>query len=98
MIVPLLILLVIARPDAPTEGAEGSRPLPISAHNCYPQDRTTNERLVEALALGIDNIELDLGWDEAHRRLIVGHDVAPRPGVAYPELEASLVPAFEAHW
>ena len=71
------------------------RPLPISAHNCYAQDRTTNERLDEALALGIDNIEIDLGWDEAGQRLIVGHDARPRPGVAYPEFEASMVPALE---
>jgi hypothetical protein len=46
-----------------------------------------NDRFVEALRLGIDNIEIDLGWDEAGPRLIVGHDAAPRPGVAYPELE-----------
>jgi hypothetical protein len=98
MLVPLMTLLLIAQPAASPEAAAVPRPLPISAHNCYPEDRTTNGRLVEALALGIDNIEIDLGWDEAGRRLIVGHDATPRPGVAYPEFEAYLVPALEAHW
>jgi hypothetical protein len=74
------------------------RPLPISAHNCYPENSTSNERLAEALGLGIDNIEIDLGWDEAGARLIVGHDAKPRPGVAYPDLDSYLVPALEAHW
>lgn len=97
MIVPLLTLFLLAQPAA-RESAGPSRPLPISAHNCYPRDSTTNDRLVEALALGIDNIEIDLGWDDAGGRLIVGHDATPRPGVAYPEFEASLVPALEAHW
>jgi hypothetical protein len=73
-------------------------PMPVSAHNCYAENRTDNPRLVEALALGIDNIEIDLGWDEAAGQLIVGHDASPRPGVAYPRLEPSLVPALEAHW
>src|SRR5690349_5697318 len=100
----LLTLSLIAQP-APTTStstsagdAQALRPLPISAHNCYSQDRTTNERLDEALALGIDNIEIDLGWDEDAGRLIVGHDAVPKPGVAYPEFESSLVPALEAHW
>jgi hypothetical protein len=74
------------------------RPLPISAHNCYTTNRTDNPRLAEALGLGIDNIEIDLGWDEAASRLIVGHDATPRPGVAYPSIETSLIPALEAHW
>jgi hypothetical protein len=70
-------------------------PLPISAHNCYAENRTDNPRLTEALALGIDNIEIDLGWDDAAKQLIVGHDAKPRPGVAYPRLETSLFPALE---
>lgn len=73
-------------------------PLPVSAHNCYPLDGRGNARLVEALKLGIDNIEIDLGWDEAGKRLIVGHDDKPRPEATYPEFEAYLVPALEAHW
>ncbi len=77
---------------------EPARPLPVSAHNCYPIDRSDNPRLVEALALGIDNIELDLGWDAEKKQLIVGHDAEPRPGVAYPGFEATLIPALEAHW
>ena len=68
------------------------------AHNCYPENSAKNDRLAEALALGIDNIEIDLGWDEEGRRLIVGHDAEPRPGVVAPEFEAYLVPALEAHW
>jgi hypothetical protein len=73
-------------------------PLPVAAHNCYPENSTSNERLVEALGLGIDNIEIDLGWDEAGGRLIVAHEAKPRPGVVYPEFEAYLVPALEARW
>jgi len=78
--------------------ADAPRPKPISAHNCYAENRTDNPRLVEALALGIDNIEIDLGWDADGRRLIVGHDASPRKGIAYPGFAESLVPALEAHW
>jgi hypothetical protein len=98
MFAVLMTLLLMAPPAASSDEARPRRPLPISAHNCYLPDRATNPRLDEALALGIDNIEIDLGWDEAGGRLIVGHDATPRPGVAYPEFEASLVPALEAHW
>jgi hypothetical protein len=98
----LLILSLMAQPAPSPPSSAGNaharRPLPISAPNCYALDRTTNERLDEALALGIDNVEIDLGWDEAAGRLIVGHDAVPKPGVAYPEFESSLVPALEAHW
>jgi hypothetical protein len=83
---------VAARADEP------ARPLPISAHNCYPADSTSRDRLALAVKLGIDNIEIDLGWDEARRRLIVGHDPAPRPGLAYPEFAEYLVPALVAPW
>jgi len=72
-------------------------PLPISAHNCYAEDRADNPRLAEALRLGIDNIEIDLGWDEAAGRLIIGHDARPRPGIKYPTLDGSLIPALIAH-
>jgi hypothetical protein len=89
-IVCLLLGLMAAGP------ADSARPLPISAHNCYLEDARA-DRLVEALALGIDNVEIDVGWDEAGGRLIVGHDPKPRPGVSYPEFEAYLVPALEAH-
>ncbi|WP_076350624.1 hypothetical protein [Paludisphaera borealis] len=82
---------------SPASFADGpSRPLPISAHNCYAENRTDNPRLNEALALGIDNIEIDLGWDDAAKQLIIGHDATPRPGVAYPRLETSLIPVLEA--
>lgn len=83
------------------EGAIADEPLrrlPVSAHNCYPARSADNTKLVEALRLGIDNIEIDLGWDDSNKRLIVGHDPAPRPDVVYPEFEAYLVPALEAHW
>src|SRR5260370_15249728 len=76
------------------EPVQTQRPLPISAHNCYPQNSASNARLIEALGQGIDNIEIDLGWDAAERRLIVGHDAEPRPGVEYPELASYLVPAL----
>jgi hypothetical protein len=73
------------------------RPMPVGAHNCYLEDRHDNPRLIEALKLGIDNIEIDLGWDDATRRLIIGHDAYSRPGVAYPRIQDSLVPPLEAH-
>ena len=87
-----LSLLLGALTDGP------ARPLPVGAHNCYSVNRAVNPRLAEALALGIDNIEIDLGWDAAGDRLIIGHDAAPRPGVTYPAFEATLAPALEAHW
>lgn len=93
----IVLMLALSLAGAADESAR-VRPLPISAHNCYPADSAGNDRLVEALRLGIDNIEIDLGWDEEHGRLIVGHDARPRRGVTYPELEAYLIPALEAHW
>ena len=78
--------------------ADPARLLPVSAHNCYPSRSANNAKLLEALNLGIDNIEIDLGWDDRTKELIVGHDAAPRGGVIYPEFEAYLVPALEAHW
>jgi hypothetical protein len=74
------------------------QPLPIAAHNCYSSNSESNAALVDALKLGIDNIEIDLGWDAAGDRLIVGHDAEPRAGVLYPEFEGYLVPALEEHW
>lgn len=74
------------------------RPAPIAAHNCYPADGRGRARLDEALALGFDNIEIDVGWDAERRRLIVGHDEAPKAGATYPEFEEYLVPALEARW
>jgi hypothetical protein len=96
----LLTLILELGPLVPAVGADAPapRPLPISAHNCYPENSTSNQRLVEALQLGIDNIEIDLGWDEAGGRLIVGHVAAPEPGVLYPEFESYVVPALELHW
>jgi hypothetical protein len=91
------VLLVLVVPLTRPLADEPARPLPISAHNCYLEDSASAERLVEALRLGIDNIEIDLGWDEAGHRLIVGHDATPRPGVAYADFEAYFVPAIEAH-
>jgi hypothetical protein len=87
----LILALVATAADAP-------RPLPLSAHNCYPTNGTGAAMLENALALGVDNIEIDLGWDAARRVVIVGHDAAPRSGTAYPEFETYLVPALERHW
>src|SRR5262249_60046495 len=92
-----LTLLLALAPSTEALASGTPRPLPISAHNCYVENRTDNPRLTEALALGIDNIEIDLGWDDATKQLIVGHDAKPRPGVAYPRLETSLIPALAAH-
>jgi hypothetical protein len=72
------------------------KPLPISAHNCYPVDEFGSNRLAEALALGIDNIEIDLGWDADAKRLIVSHDPAPKPGVKYPTFEDFIRPVLVA--
>jgi hypothetical protein len=88
----VLLLLAAGLADVPP------RPLPVSAHNCYPAEGQDQDRLERALALGLDNIEIDLGWDAGARKLIVAHDARPRPGVSYPELETYLLPALEAHW
>jgi hypothetical protein len=93
-----LALLLALAPSAEAFGGGTPHPLPISAHNCYAENRTDNPRLTEALALGIDNIEIDLGWDDAAKQIIVGHDAKPRPGIAYPRLETSLFPALESHF
>jgi hypothetical protein len=95
---PGLLLFLLIPASAYLADRDAPPPLPVSAHNCYPENSTRSDRLVEALGLGIDNIEIDLGWDEAGGRLIVGHDAAPRAGIVYPELEPYLVPALEAHW
>jgi hypothetical protein len=92
-----LTLLLAVAPSTEALAEETLRPLPISAHNCYAENRTDNPRLTEALTLGIDNIEIDLGWDDAAKQLIVGHDATPRPAVAYPRLENSLIPALTSH-
>lgn len=97
----LATLIVVALGAGVTTGAgpeNPARPLPISAHNCYPHDGQGASRLAEALALGIDNIEIDVGWDGARRQLIVGHDARPRSGVEYPKFEAFLIPALQEHW
>jgi hypothetical protein len=95
-LVGLTLSLALA-PSTDTFADSTPRPLPISAHNCYAENRIDNPRLTEALALGIDNIEIDLGWDDAAKQLIIGHDAKPRPGVAYPRIETSLIPAMESH-
>lgn len=91
MPVAFAVLLCLLAGDAP-------RPLPVSAHNCYPSNSASPEKLEQALALGIDNIEIDLGWDASRRAVIVGHDATPREGVVYPEFQAYLVPALERRW
>jgi hypothetical protein len=92
-----IVLLAIAL-SSEALAADPPRPLPISAHNCYAENRADNPRLTEALSLGIDNIEIDLGWDDAAGQLIIGHDATPRPGIAYPRPETSLIPALESHF
>ena len=87
-----------------TAVAVGRRRLAAAARRsrrttAIPRTARRNDRLVEALALGIDNIEIDLGWDEAgqppdrraRRR---------RPGRGWPirSSRRTLVPALEAHW
>ncbi len=76
--------------------AAAPKPLPISAHNCYPLIGESNARLVEALALGIDNIEIDLGWDQVKGRLIVGHDAAPSSGSVHPTFDSYILPLLDA--
>ena len=72
------------------------KPLPISAHNCYPVDDYGRNRLAEALVLGIDNIEIDLGWDADKARLIVSHEAAPKAGLTYPTFEDFIRPVLES--
>lgn len=86
----LLVWWTLAPADEPR-----SKPLPISAHNCYPVDEIGKNRLAEALALGIDNIEIDLGWDDAKKRLIVSHDAESKPGIDYPTFEDFIRPVLE---
>lgn len=72
-------------------------PLPVAAHNCYLSDSDSNQLLVDALYLGMDNIEIDLGWDHARKRLIVGHDAEAVPGKAYPEFRQYFEDAYARH-
>jgi hypothetical protein len=90
----LFVLHIASFVEAQSEAKP--KPLPISAHNCYPVDGLGSNRLAEALALGIDNIEIDLGWDAEKKRLIVSHDVSPKAGVEYPTFEAFIRPVLEA--
>ncbi len=91
LIACLLAVASASRADDPKP-----KPLPISAHNCYPVDDIGSNRLAEALALGIDNIEIDLGWDAVAKRLIVSHDPTPRPGAKYPTFEDFIHPVLDA--
>jgi len=93
----MILTLAIAAILIGAEPTSIPKPLPISAHNCYPANNRSDARLAQALALGIDNIEIDLGWDAAGGRLIVGHDAAPREGRIYPELAEYVIPALERH-
>jgi hypothetical protein len=92
-----LMILLAPGSSAGAQSPEAkSKPLPISAHNCYPVDDIGKNRLAEALALGIDNIEIDLGWDADKKRLIVSHDAAPKAGVDYPTFEDFIRPVLDA--
>lgn len=97
-LLPMLALLMILH-LASFVGAHlqtKEKPLPISAHNCYPIDGLGTDRLREALALGIDNIEVDLGWDAEKKRVIVSHDAAPKSGVDCPSFEEFIRPVLDA--
>lgn len=73
--------------------------LPLAAHNCYSIDsQEPYKKIDQALALGFDNIEVDVGWDQAAGRLIVSHDSKPKPGLHYLSLEDYLNPRLIAHW
>jgi hypothetical protein len=74
-----------------------SPPLPVAAHNCYRQNSETDQPLVDALKLGIDNIEIDLGWDQFKKRLIVGHEPEPMPEKMYPEFNSYFQTAYKRH-
>ena len=91
-LVACLLLVALAA----LAGDSKPKPLPISAHNCYPVDGLGSNRLREALALGIDNIEIDLGWDADKKRLIVSHDPAPKAGIEYPTFEDFIRPVLDA--
>ena len=74
--------------DGRREAAAGRRP----GDNCLRSTGPTTPGSPRRCALGIDNIEIDLGWDAAAEPLIIGHDAAPRPGVAYPAFEIDARP------
>jgi len=93
-----LTLTALTTPLSSWGGSPSARPLPISAHNCYPANARGTERITEALTLGIDNIEIDLGWDAQAGKLIVGHDAFPQAGVVYPDLQTYLVEPLQEHW
>lgn len=94
MFAPLLAAVLIATPRDDTRPA----PLPAAAHNCYPSRGRSRERIEEALRLGIDNIEIDLGWDPLKKRLIVTHEAEPKLNPNAPEFESYLLPALMDHW
>jgi hypothetical protein len=89
----LVSLATLAGADEPKSRA---KPLPISAHNCYPVDDFGKHRLAEALDLGIDNIEVDLGWDDEKKRLIVSHDAGPKAGLTCPTFADFIAPVVDS--
>lgn len=93
--IPLALALATSIPLPAAENPPA--PIPAAAHNCYPALGVSDARLRRALALGFDNIEIDLGWDPENRRLVVGHDPQPLPGRTYPEFAEYLLPALTDH-
>ena len=93
-----IILLASTLAGTPPCDDPAPRPLPTAAHNCYPSRGHGRERIEEALRLGIDNIEIDLGWDSLKKRLIVTHEADPKGNPNAPEFESYLLPALRSHW
>jgi glycerophosphoryl diester phosphodiesterase len=92
----LLAILLLTIAPSSTKPADPPKPLPVSAHNCYPSNSESTARLKEALDLGLDNIEIDLGWDESNKRLLVGHDASPKANTIYPTFETYIKPMLDA--
>src|SRR5512135_2108424 len=63
----VLLALGLAAAVVPAVANKPPRPLSISAHHDYLEHSASADRLVEALRLGIDNIEIELGKPD-HRR------------------------------
>ena len=94
----LPLLLAVSLLSLGSRDDSAPRPLPAAAHNCYPIRGQSRARLEEALHLGIDNIEIDVGWDAVKHRLVVTHEAEPKSNPNAPEFETYLIPALRSHW
>ena len=95
--VGLTLLLALAPSTEPFDDST-PRPLPISAHNCYAENRIDNPRLTEALRSGLTTSRSTSGGTTRRNSSSSATTQSPGPAVAYPRLETSLIPALESHF